>query len=70
MGEDRVTVELIKYMGNQGNKELLEVLNITEEKIKFTKLNIAKILPIHRKEEIKDCSNNREISLPRYLKES
>jgi hypothetical protein len=63
-GSDKITAEMMKYMGDRGRQILLEILNKVwkEEKIPRD-WEVGLIVPIYKKGDKKDCNNYRGITL-------
>lgn len=63
-GSDRITTEMIKYMGESGTQLCLKVLNTVwqEEKIPI-EWEMGLIMPIFKKGDNRNCNNYRGITL-------
>ena len=63
-GEDDISIEIIKKMGNTGLKWMLEVINLAWRNKQVPKdWAKAVICPIHKKGVKTDCENYRGMSL-------
>ena len=63
-GHDRITTEMIKHLGEQGRRVLLEIMNKTWKNKNIPKdWEIGIIVPIHKKGDTKDCNNYRGLTL-------
>lgn len=63
-GHDKISAEMLKCMGEVGNRKLLEVCNKAWEEGTIPEdWQIGVIVPIHKKGDTKDCSNYRGITL-------
>lgn len=63
-GNDQITVEMIKNIGEKGSKLLLKIFNkIWKEENIPKEWEIGLILPIHKKGDAMECSNYRGITL-------
>lgn len=63
-GVDEVAPEFIKYLGERGRKELLDIMNEAWERgIIPEDWKYGVILPIHKKGDSKECDNYRGITL-------
>lgn len=63
-GDDRITVEMIKKMGENGLQMLLQIINMAWQKEKIPKdWEIRLILPVHKKGDTMDSQNYRGITL-------
>lgn len=63
-GVDEIDAELIKYLGTNGKKELLNIYNLAwKNKCIPEEWNTSIIYPIYKRGDPKDCNNYRGISL-------
>lgn len=63
-GNDKITTEMVKNMGEEGRQFLLEILNkIWEEEKIPSDWELGLIVPIFKKGDNKDCNNYRGITL-------
>ena len=63
-GIDNITPEMIKYMGDEGTKQLTKVMNDIIKKMELpAEWNTGIILPIFKKGDKRNCSNYRGITL-------
>ncbi|XP_050514773.1 uncharacterized protein LOC126890015 isoform X1 [Diabrotica virgifera virgifera] len=63
-GHDRITPEMLKYMGLEGRKLLREICNEAWKKEEIpSDREMGVILPIHKKGDIKEYNNYRGITL-------
>lgn len=63
-GADNISADMVKYMGPDGEKLLLKVLQLALKQHKVPRdWELATIIPIHKKGDNRECSNHRGISL-------
>ncbi|XP_074042437.1 uncharacterized protein [Leptinotarsa decemlineata] len=63
-GEDKITSEMMKNLGETGRKSLLEIINKAWKKETILEeWGTALITPIHKKGDYKNCNNYRGITL-------
>lgn len=63
-GHDKITSEMVKNMGEDGTRLLLEIFNKVWKEERIPKdWEIGRIVPIHKKGDNKECANYRGITL-------
>lgn len=63
-GIDEITPEMLKYMGSEGTKIMLHLLNLLWNQKKIPRdWKVALIVPIFKKGDNRACNNHRRISL-------